>query len=65
MVLLALCGHLQTQCVCCALHPVLGEDGILVAEVPNGVQHASSARTSPGRVVGLAQPNQLAGHALP
>ena len=44
MVLLALCGHLQTQRVHRALHPVSGEDGILVAEVPRGVQHASSAR---------------------
>ena len=61
---LALCGHLQTQRVCRALHPVSGEDGILVAEVPRGVQHASSARTSPGRVVGLARPNQSAGCAL-
>ena len=59
IVLLALCGHIQTQ-----LHPVSG-DGILVAEVPRGVQHASSARTSPRWVVGLARPNQLAGHALP
>ena len=64
-VLLALCGHLQTQRVCRALHPVSGEDGILVAEVPRGVQHASSARTSPRRAVGLARPNQLAGRALP
>ena len=45
IVLLALCGHLQTQCVCHALHPVSGEDGILVVEVPCGVQHASLART--------------------
>ena len=52
IVLLALCGHLQTQRVCRALHPVSGEDGILVAEVPRGVQHASSTRTSPRRVVG-------------
>ena len=37
IVLLALCGHLQTQRVCRALHPVSGEDGILVAEVPRGV----------------------------
>ena len=51
IVLLALCGHLQTQRVCRALHPVSGEDGILVAEVPRGVQHASSARTCPRRVV--------------
>ena len=65
IVLLALCGHLQTQCVCHALHPVSGEDGILVAEVPRGVQHASSARTSPRPVVGLARPNQSAGRALP
>ena len=65
IVLLTLCGHLQTQRVCRALHPVSGEDGILVAEVPRGVQHASSARTSPRRVVGLARPNQSAGHALP
>ena len=64
IVLLALCGHLQTQRVCRALHPVSGEDGILVAEVPRGVQHASSARTS-RRVVGLALPNQSAGRALP
>ena len=46
IILLTLCSHLQTQCVCRALHPVLGEDGILVAEVPRGVQRASSARTS-------------------
>ena len=65
MLLLTLCGHLQTQRVCRALHPVSGEDGILVAEVPRGVQHASSARTSPRRVVGLARPNQSAGRALP
>ena len=52
-ILVALCGHLQTQRVCRALHPVLGEDGILVAEVPHGVQHASLARTSPRWVVGL------------
>ena len=65
IVLLALCGHLQTQRVCRALHPVSGEDGILVADVPRGVQHASSARTSPRRVVGLARPNQSAGRALP
>ena len=65
IVLLALCGHLQTQRVCRALHPVSGEDGILVAEVPRGVQHASSARTSPRQVVGLARPNQSAGRALP
>ena len=63
-ILLTLCGHLQTQRVCRALHPVSGEDGILVAEVPRGVQHASSARTSPRRVVGLARPNQSAGRAL-
>ena len=31
--------------------PCWGKDGILVAEVPCGVQHASSARTSPRRVV--------------
>ena len=64
IVLLALCGHLQTQRVCRALHPVSGEDGILVAEVPRGVQHASSPRTSPRRVVGLARPSQSAGRAL-
>ena len=64
-IVLALCGRLQTQRVCRALHPVSGEDGILVAEVPRGVQHASSARTSPRRVVGLARPNQSAGRALP
>ena len=46
-IVLTLCGHLQTQRVCRSLHPVSGEDGILVAEVPRGVQHASSARTSP------------------
>ena len=63
--LLTLCGHLQTQRVCRALHPVSGEDGILVAEVPREVQHASSAGTSPRRVVGLARPNQSAGRALP
>ena len=44
IILLTLCGHLQTQRVCRALHAVSGEDGILVAEVPRGVQHASSAR---------------------
>ena len=65
ILLLTLCGHLQTQRVFRALHPVSGEDGILVAEVPRGVQHASSARTSPRRVVGLARPNQSAGRALP
>ena len=65
IILLTLCGHLQTQRVCHALHPVSGEDGILVAEVPRGVQHASSARTSPRWVVGLARPNQSAGRALP
>ena len=65
IVLLALCGHLQTQRVCRALHPVSGEDGILVAEVPRGVQHASSARTTPRRVAGLARRNQSAGRALP
>ena len=65
MVLLALCCHLQTQHVCHALHPMLGEDGILVAEVPCGVQHAFLAQTSPRQVVGLARPNQSAGHALP
>ena len=64
IVLLAHCGHLQTQRVCRALHPVSGEDGILVAEVPRGVQHASSPRTSPRRVVGLARPSQSAGRAL-
>ena len=63
-ILLVLCGHLQTQRVCCALHPVSGKDRILVAEVPRGVQHASTAQTSPRRVVGLARPNQSAG-ALP
>ena len=36
IILLTLCGHLQTQRVCCVLHPVSGEDGILVAEVPHG-----------------------------
>ena len=36
IVLLALCGRLQTQRVCRALRPVSGEDGILVAEVPAG-----------------------------
>ena len=65
IILLTLCDHLQTQRVCRALHPVSGEDGILVAEVPRGVQHASSARTSPRRVFGLARPNQSAGRALP
>ena len=65
IVLLALCDCLQTQCVCRTLHPVSGKDGILVAEVPRGFQHASSARTSPRRVVGLARPNQSAGRALP
>ena len=55
-VVLAFCGHLQTQRVSRALHQVSGEDGILVA---------SSARTSPRRVVGLARPNQSAGRALP
>ena len=65
ILLLTLCGHLQTQHVCRALHPVSGEDGILVTEVPRGVQHVSSAWTSPRRVVGLAQSNQSAGHALP
>ena len=64
-IVLALWGHLQTQCVCRALHPVSGEDGILVAEVSRGVQHVSSARTSPRRVVGLARSNQSAGRALP
>ena len=54
IVLLAHCGHLQRASVCRALHPVSGEDGILVADVPRGVHHASSARTSPRRVVGLA-----------
>ena len=52
----AFCSHLQTQRVSRALHPVSGEDGILVA---------SSARTSPRRVVGLSRPNQSAGRALP
>ena len=47
IILLTLCGHLQTQCVCHVLHPVFGEDGILVAEVSCGVQHTSSAQTSP------------------
>ena len=65
IILLTLCGHIQTQRVCRALHPVSGEDGILVAAVPRGVQHASSARTSPRRVVGLARSNQSAGRALP
>ena len=65
IILLTLCGHLQTQRVCRALHPVSGEDGMLVAEFPRGVQHDSSARTSPRRVVGLARPNQSAGRALP
>ena len=65
IVLLTLCGHLQTQRVCRALHPVSGEDGILVAEVPRGVHQASSARTSPRWVVGLARPKQSAGRALP
>ena len=37
IILLTLCCHLQTQRVCRALHPVSGEDGILVAEVPRGV----------------------------
>ena len=41
IVLLALCGHRQTQHVCRVLHPMSGEDGILVAEVPRGVQHTS------------------------
>ena len=65
ILLLTFCNHLQTQRVCWALHPMSGEDGILVAEVPRGVQHASSARTSPRWVVGLARPNQSAGGALP
>ena len=65
IILLALCGHLQIERVCRALHPVSGEDGLLVAEDPCGVKHASSARTSPRRVVGLARPNQWAGRALP
>ena len=34
MVLLTLCGHLQTQRVCRALHPVSGEDGILWLRSP-------------------------------
>ena len=51
-------------CILCAAS-VLGEDGILVAEVPHGVQHASLAWTSPRWVVELAQPNQSAGCALP
>ena len=63
-VLLTLCGHLQTQRVCRALYPVSGEDVILVAEVPREVQHASSARTSPRRVVGLARPNQSTARAF-
>ena len=54
IILLTLCGHLHIQRVCRTLHPVSGEDGILVAEVPLGVPHAFSARTSPRRVVGLA-----------
>ena len=65
ILLFSLCGHLQTQRVYRALHPVSEKDRILVAEVPCGVQHASSARTSPRRVLGLARPNQLAGRALP
>ena len=48
------------RCIPCRV-----EDGILVAEVPRGVQHASSARTSTRWVVGFALPNQSAGHALP
>ena len=36
ILLLTLCGHLQTQRVCRALHSVSGEDGILVAESPVG-----------------------------
>ena len=52
IILLTLCGRLQTQRVCRALHPVSGEDGILVAEVAR-------------RVVGLARPNQSADRALP
>ena len=36
ILLLTLCGHLQTQRVCRALHPVSGEDGLLVAEVTRG-----------------------------
>ena len=64
-IVLALCGHLQTQRVCRALHPVSGEDEIIVAEVSRRVQHASSARTSTRRVVGLARPIQSAGRALP
>ena len=36
-VLLPLCSCLQTQCVCHVLHPMSGEDGILVAEVSCGV----------------------------
>ena len=64
-IVLALCGHLQTQCVCRVLHPGAGKDGILVAEVPCGVQHTSLAWTSPRWVVGLARPNQSAGLALP
>ena len=43
-------------CLPCAASRV-GEDEILVAEVPRGVQHASSARISPRRVVGLARPS--------
>ena len=40
------------------------ENGILVAEVPRGVQHTSLAWTSRRRMVGLAWPNQSAGCAL-
>ena len=65
IILLTLCGHLQTQRLCRALHPVSWEDVIVVADVPHGVQHASSARTSPRRVVGLARPSLSAGRALP
>ena len=36
IVLVALCGHIQTQRVCRALHPVSGEDGILWLRSPVG-----------------------------
>ena len=36
IILLTLCGHLQTQRVCRALHPVSGEDGILWLRSPVG-----------------------------
>ena len=46
-------------CLPCAAS-MSAEDGILVAEVPRGVQHASSAWTSPRRVVSWPNPvNQL------